>query len=183
MAGPDRERWNAKYREEEAIAQPSPFLVALADLLPRRGRALDVAGGSGRNALWLLRHGLQVTIADISDVALQRAAAAAEGLRTVEVDLESEPLPEGPWEVIVCSHFLQRPLFSQFPALLAPGGFLVVAHPTVVNLQKHPRPGREYLLAEGELHALVKGLEVVRFEEGWVESGRHEARLVARKPL
>lgn len=49
----DREKWNARYREEGPPSPPSPFLVGLDDLLPRRGRALDVAGGTGRHALWL----------------------------------------------------------------------------------------------------------------------------------
>jgi hypothetical protein len=35
-------------------------------------------------------------------------------------------------------------------------------------------------LDEGELPALVEGLEVLRYEEGWLEEGRHEARVVAR---
>jgi tellurite methyltransferase len=182
MAAPDRERWNAKYREEEAIAQPSPFLAALGDRLPARGRALDVAGGSGRNALWLLQRGLEVTIADISEVGLQRAAAAAPALRTLQLDLENDPLPSGPWDLILCSRFLHRPLFARFPDLLAPGGLLVIAHPTVANLQKHPRPGRQFLLEDGELPSLAPGLEILLHEEGWFESGRHEAHLLARKP-
>jgi tellurite methyltransferase len=183
MAASDREKWNAKYRGEEAIAQPSPFLAALSDLLPARGQALDVAGGSGRNALWLLQRGLQVTIVDISEVGLERAASAAGGLRTVQLDLELDPLPAGPWDLIVCSHFLHRPLFQQFPHLLAPGGLLVVVHPTASNLKDHPHPTRQYLLEDGELVSLVAGLEVVYSEEGWMESRRHEAWLVARKPL
>ncbi|HEX9052362.1 MAG TPA: methyltransferase domain-containing protein, partial [Anaeromyxobacter sp.] len=77
MGEGDRERWNARYAEEAETPAPSPFLLSLDDVLPRRGRALDVAGGSGRNALWLARRGLDVTLADVSDVALARAARAA----------------------------------------------------------------------------------------------------------
>ena len=100
MPADDRERWNARYRDEDAIADPSPFLSALDALLPRRGRALDVAGGSGRNALWLARRGLDVTLADVSDVALERAVREARlrglALETLQVDLEAAPLPRGP---------------------------------------------------------------------------------------
>jgi len=181
----DREKWNARYRAEEAPSPPSPFLTSLAPLLPRRGRALDVAGGTGRHALWLARRGLETTLADVSDVALEKAAAAArrEGLTlaTLAIDLQATPLPPGPWDVIVCRYFLHRPLFAGFPAALAPGGWLVVTHATHSNLQRHDRPGPEYLLDDGELPALIRGLTVIRSEEGWVESGRHEARLVARK--
>jgi SAM-dependent methyltransferase len=185
MPAEDRERWNARYREEGAPAAPSSFLASLDALLPRRGRALDVAGGAGRNALWLARRGLEVTLADVSDVALDLAsrAAGSAGLAvaTVRVDLEEEPLPAGPWDVVVCTYFLHRPIFAAFPALLAPAGWLVFAHATRRNLEVHPRPGPRHLLDEGELARLASGLEVVRLEEGWFAEGKHEARLVARK--
>ena len=189
MGSGDRERWNARYREGEEQAERSLFLDAIAGLLPRRGRALDVAGGAGRHALWLARRGLDVTLADVSDVALEQAVAAAarEGLRlaTVRVDLEAEPLPAGPWDVVLCTYFLHRPLFPALAAALAPGGVLAFAHATRSNLQKHPRPGPAWLLEDGELPGLAAGLglEILRLEEGWRESGRHEAWLVARRPL
>jgi hypothetical protein len=69
MAEADRRRWDARYREHEpGLRQPSGSLVALADLLPHAGRALDVAGGTGRHALFLAQRGLDVTLADISGV-------------------------------------------------------------------------------------------------------------------
>lgn len=185
MPGGDRERWNARYAQEAERPPPSPFLVSLDPVLPRGGRALDVAGGSGRNALWLARRGLAVTLADVSDVALDRAAraAAAEGLAlsTVRLDLEAEPPPPGPWDLVVCTYFLHRPLLAALPALLAPGGLLVVAHATRTNLERHARPGPEHVLEDGELPRLVRGLEVLSSEEGWLEGGRHEARIVARR--
>ncbi len=186
VAAGDRERWNARYREGEPPSSPSPFLDELDAVFPRRGRALDVAGGSGRNALWLARRGLDVTLADVSDVALARAAedARREGLplATVQVDLEAAPLPPGPWDLILCTYFLHRPLFAAFAVALAPGGLLVVAHATRSNLSRNPRPGPAHVLEDGELPGLVRGLEILRSDEGWLESGRHEARLVARRP-
>jgi SAM-dependent methyltransferase len=186
VAAGDRERWNARYREEEGPEPPAPWLAGLDAALPRHGRALDVGGGSGRNAIWLARRGLDVTLADVSDVALERAvrAARAQGLSlaTVQIDLESEPLPPGPWDLVLCAYFLHRPLFLALAPALAPGGVLVVAHATRKNLERHPRPGSRWVLEEGELPTLIRGLDVLHFEEGWLESGRHEARLVARRP-
>lgn len=180
MADADREKWNARYGEEAAMQEPSPFLAQLADVLPRTGRALDVAGGSGRNARWLARHGLSVTIADISDVGLARAAS--DGFATVVVDFDRDPLPEGPWDVILVNHFLHRPLFAQVSSRLEPHGLLAVAHPTVTNLERNAHPGRKFLLEPGELRTLAQGLAIVSFDEGWRENGWHEARLVARRP-
>src|SRR5213596_1064151 len=127
MAEEDRARWDERYQAPVVrVGDPAPFLVALDDILPRRRapgdrpRALDVAGGAGRNAIWLARRGLDVTLADISPAALDlaRAAAAAAGvtLHLIEVDLEAAPLPAGPFDLIVAIDFLHRPLFGAFPA-------------------------------------------------------------------
>jgi tellurite methyltransferase len=185
MSERDRERWNARYRGDEERREASPFLASLDAVLPRSGRALDVAGGAGRHALWLAQRGLTVTLADVSDVALAMAArdAAARGLaiETLPVDLEASAPPAGPWDVVACFYFLHRPLLAALPATLAPGGFLVVAHATRSNLARHPRPGAPYLLEDGELPTLFPDLEITAYEEGWLESGRHEARMVARR--
>lgn len=185
MAEADRERWDARYRERGGgPSPPSRFLVGLDTILPRRGAALDVAGGTGRHALWLAGRGLDVTLVDISGVALriaeQRAASAGLRLQTAGLDLEAEPLPAGPWDVVVCVDFLWRPLFADVPGVLAPGGWLVVSHPTRSNLTRHEHPGARHLLEESELPGLVAGMDIIRYEEGWTEEGRHEARLVAR---
>jgi hypothetical protein len=92
------------------------------------------------------------------------------------------PLPPGPWDLLVSFYFLNRPLFAKYSEALAPGGWVVVAHPTLRNLTRHARPGPSHLLAEGELPSLVSGLDIVSYEEAWFEEARHEARLVARRP-
>jgi tellurite methyltransferase len=187
VSGEDRARWEKRYREEGPPArEPSPFVVSARALLPERGRALDVAGGAGRHALWLARAGLEVMLIDISETALGLARADAEreglALETLACDLDVEPLPAGPWDVVVSYHYLNRDLFARWPAVLRPGGLLVFVQPTRVNLERHPRPPAAYLLAPGELATLVEGLEIVHLEEGWGAEGRHEARLIARLP-
>lgn len=186
MSELDRTKWDARYREEnEAARPPAAFIASLDARLPRQGRALDIAGGSGRNALFLARRGLDVTIADISEVGLDLARAAARAaslpLTTVTLDLERDPLPEGPWDLILCCYFLHRPLYARFPEALAPGGCLVVQHPTRSNLLRHPRPSAPFLLEDGELTGLVTDLAIELHNEGWQEDGNHEARLLARR--
>lgn len=185
MSDEDRQKWNSRYREEGPLpGPPAAFLTSLDGLLPRRGRALDVAGGSGRNAVWLAERGLDVTLVDISAAALELAVAAAgkTPLRTVLADLDVDPLPAGPWDLIVSFNFLWRALFDVAPRLLSPGGLLVYGQPTRKNLERHAKPPAGFLLEDGELPSLVRELEIVRCEEGWTEEGRHEARLVARRP-
>jgi tellurite methyltransferase len=187
MSAEERDRWNARYREAGAAARaPARFLLSVSDLVPRQGRALDIGGGSGRNALWLARRGLDVTIVDIAEqgLALARAAAQEQGLavRTVCADLERDPLPSGPWDVVLVFYFLLRSLLPSLSTALAPGGLLVLAHPTATNLQIHDRPPRRFLLENRELLTLLPGLEPVLYREGWSEDGRYEAQIVARRP-
>jgi hypothetical protein len=100
----------------------------------------------------------------------------------VALDLETDPLPAGPWDLILNFYFLERRLFPAYAAALAPGGLLVVIHPTRTNLLRHAHPSARLLLDDGELPALIgDALTLVRAEEGWLDDGCHEARLVARR--
>ncbi len=188
MPPEDRLKWDRIHRERGfSPSAPSSLIVGCEAFLPRRGVALDVAAGSGRHALWLAERGLRVTLSDVSPVGLELAAAEANrrGLEidTLEIDLEAEPLPAGPWDVILCFHFLHRPLFAEFARSLSGDGVVVVVHPTRSNLLRHARPGERHLLEDGEMEPLARksSLEPLRHEEGWLEEGRHEALLVARR--
>ncbi len=187
VAQTDGERWDRRYAERRVHSwDPAPFLLEVSEQLPAAGVALDLAGGTGRNALWLAQRGLQVTLCDVSGVALALAATEAKerGLALVTDcrDLEADPLPEGPFELILVHDYLNRDLFAIFPDRLAPAGLLVYVQPTKRNLERHAHPSARFLLEEGELGRLAADLEILRFEEGWASSGRHEARLLARKP-
>lgn len=194
MSAFDREKWDAKYAEIAAGASgdanhglqtPSAVLVSLGEWLPQRGQALDVAGGVGRNAIWLAQRGLDVTLADISprglELAAERAAQAGVQLRQLQRDLEEASFPGGPWDLILSVCYLHRPLFAAMQQALAPGGRLIVIQPTITNLEKHDKPPSPFLLQLGELPKLVPELRVVHFAEDWFADGRHDAVLVAEK--
>lgn len=187
MAGPDQLKWDARYAERGPLARPhAAFLELAAEHLPSAGRALDVAGGDGRNALWLAERGLEVTICDVSPEGLKNAQtlAVARGLQleTQALDLTAGDFPAGPFELILSFHYLQRELFPRFAEALAPGGLLLFCQPTRRNLERHRHPSARFLLNEGELAGLVpESLEVISLEEAWLEEGRHEARLIARR--
>jgi len=126
-----------------------------------------------------------VTLVDISEEGLSLARArgveAGCSLRTLTLDLAVQPLPEGPWDLLLCVAFLHRELFARAADLLLPDGWLVVVQATRTNLERNPRPSARFLLEDGELPTLIRGLEVVQYEEGWTAEGRHEARLAARR--
>ncbi|MFI5317904.1 MAG: class I SAM-dependent methyltransferase [Myxococcota bacterium] len=186
MAEGDRARWDATHSAGAHGAGSAPDWLAEFDAeLPRAGRALDVASGSGRLALFWAARGLESVAVDLSPVALRlaREAAARAGvaLETRELDLEREPLPDGPLAAISCFHYLQRDLFPPLRARLTPGGVLVCEIATVRNLERHASPGARFLLEPNELRALCAGLALVGYSEEW-RGDRFLARAIARRP-
>ncbi|WP_420625811.1 class I SAM-dependent methyltransferase [Candidatus Poriferisodalis sp.] len=186
------DRWDAIYADASEPRPASEFVTNHAELLVGCPTAIDLAGGTGGTALWLSAQGISTTLVEISERALgiARDAAAERGLQllTRNADLEAHRLPtardlgrEQGWTAAVCSNFLHRPLLDWLDHLLVPGGLAFVQIATVDNLLINARPGRKYLVKRGELPDLCSGLETVSFEEGWF-AGRHEARLVARRP-
>ena len=186
MSELDREKWDSKYRNADPYGtEPSQLLANQQHWLPTTGRALDLAGGSGRHALWLAHRGLDVTLTDISSqglqIARQRAAVSGLQIKCVEIDLEEHPFPAGPWDVVVSCLYLYRPLFRSIRHQLASGGVLVLIQPTRKNLERHARPSEKFLLEENELGQLVNGLQILHYEESWSVEGRHDAVVVARR--
>jgi SAM-dependent methyltransferase len=186
----DRERWNTKWREQAGeLAPPSPFLVEHAHLLPARGHALDVAGGAGRNAVWLAKRGLDVTLIDISRVAIDRAerkadaAGVGDRLRLLEADLDTAELPAPLFELVLITNFLLRARRDELARLLHIGGVLIATQPTVHNLERHEHPRREHLVEPGELEEWTRslGFSTLVAREGWTSEGRHDAEIVARR--
>lgn len=182
------DRWDATYRRRAGSTTPAAILDEIADLVPSSGSVVDLAGGSGANALWFAARGLDVTVVDVSTVGLELAAttAADAGLRvdTLHRDIEADGLPDGQrWDVVFMHLFLDRAAVLAMPTIAHPGGLLVFAQPTVQNLERHPRPGARFLLREGEIEQLAEALqpvEVLRADAEWRSSGRHEGWLIAR---
>ncbi|MBN9102028.1 MAG: class I SAM-dependent methyltransferase [Pseudonocardia sp.] len=146
----DKAFWDARYAEADAVwsGNPNPVLVAEAADLPP-GSALDIGSGEGADAIWLAGRGWTVTGLDVSDVALQRAAAhaGAAGVRITwrQADLTLDA-PVGTGFDLVTAQFMHLPseqrraLHRRLAAAVAPGGTLLVVghHPS--DLGTIPRP-------------------------------------------
>ena len=156
---------------------------------------LDLACGSGRNALWLASQEVPVVCADIRQNALDEIALAASNYLTWltpwQVDLEapgSQPLAGKHFGAVLVFRYLHRPLMLAIAEAIMPGGLVI--YETFTTAQ--PRFGRptnpDYLLQPGELPEHFQGWEVMHEYEGVIASdttGNHQAvaQLVARKPL
>lgn len=186
MADEDRIKWDRRWSEQRDRPRSSPSWVAELDAeIPRDGRGIDVAAGSGRMALYMARRGLDVTAVDISPVGLTlaREAARDEGVKiqTSVRDLERDGLPEGSWSAIACFHYRQPDLFASFRDALAPGGVLIAEVSTTASLERNPgKPSARWLAERNELLRSCEGLDVVYYREGWI-GDRALARVLARK--
>jgi tellurite methyltransferase len=172
MSVEDAKRWNDRYDSGayEGRDHPTVLLGTWLDQLPR-GRALDLACGAGRNALFLARNGFEVDAMDVSDVALKRAAqyAQAEGLGVnwQQADLDEVRLPVAHYQLVVVSRFLDRRLFPALADALAPGGYLVYETHLATQRSDVGGPGsNRFRLQPGELLNLVHTLRILHYHEG-----------------
>ena len=185
-------KWDERYRGgEHTTKEPSSLLLkAIKDLKP--GRALDIACGVGRHAIYLASHGWQVTAVDSSQVGIeilqQRADGSGLSIAARVADLEQrEFLIETETYDLICDfYYLQRDLFSAIRAGVKPGGAVVAAiHLNDGNLDAKPH-NPAFLLEPGELKTLFSDWEITYYHEGPSDEGGHHhdtAYLIARKPL
>ena len=223
-----RHRWQARHLESASQAPPpaSASLIQAFPLIPRPGAgslALDLACGAGQNAVWLAAHGWATVAVDFSPAALDRAATLArsqgikavrgnldqkpprfDGLLLIEADLESCPLAQAAFGLVICFHYLDRNAFPRIERALAPGGYLLYetftempswdrhsclsqrdrhsclsAHSSAQHEFGEGPHSPEHLLRPGELRAAFPGLDTLFYRE-WC-SGRALASLLARK--
>lgn len=170
MSDSDRDKWNQRYRSHDVadVLQPSTFIE---HWLPRikTGRALDVACGTGRNALYLAEQGFEVDAVDISARALERArqAATRSGLRVnwLEQDLDHPSLPGVAYQLILVVHFVNLALMRRLAGQLQQGGYLLSEQHLVTEADVTGPGSRAYRVSCDDLRSAVPQLRIVSLEE------------------
>ncbi len=165
----DIERWNGKFAGRTPAASPKPdALLASTRHLPTGGLALDLAAGSGHNAVWLAERGFDVIAVDgsVNGLSLAKALARRRGvsLDAAVYDLDRFELG-GRFELVIVMQYLNRPLFARLPAWLAPGGILVVKTFNRDFLDERPGFNPDYVLDDGELPMLFGALDMLEHAE------------------
>ena len=187
----DRKRWNEKFRVKKYTLgkEANPFLRRHIRLLPK-GKALDIAAGEGKNAIFLAQHGFDVEAVDISKIGLRKARelASAKGvkIKTLLADLDHYQIEKGRYDLITDFYFLDRRLIPRVKRGLKKGGRVVfetyLLEETSLGLEGPRNPA--YLLRPNELLKLFQGLRIVFYREGIFREGGSKkaiASLIAEK--
>lgn len=165
---------------------PSPWIVRWSHLLEPGASVLDVACGSGRHLAWFAGRGHPVTGVD-RDIAQARQNVPAAEL--IDADIEAGPWPllaagkNRSFGAVVVTNYLWRPLMNTVLASVAPGGVLLYETFAIGNASVG-RPTRpDFLLQPGELLSTCAALEIVAYEQGYLQDPpRFVQRIAAIQP-
>ena len=187
----DQKRWDERFGKKEFALgkEPNPFLKKHIRLLPK-GKALDIATGEGRNAVFLAQNGFEVDAVDISEKGLKKAQkfAGEKGvnINTFLVDLDQYPIGKERYDLIADFYFLRRRLIPRIKKGLKKGGKVIFE----TYLLEHRKLGTggpkqaKYFLKPNELLRLFKDFGILFYREGiFREGGKRKAvaSLIAEK--
>lgn len=174
MSDADRNKWDQRYRDGSYKARPKETVLLKKwqpELPP--GRALDLACGTGRNALYLAECGYEVDAVDIAPFALDQARAKARernlDVNWMEADLDTFVPEQGRYDLIVVARYVNRRLLPRLAAGLKAGGALVFEHHYRTELKVNGPTDPNFRLAPGELREQFSELDIRYYREGLVE--------------
>ena len=187
----DQQRWNERFNKEGFALgkEANLFLKKNVHFLPK-GKALDLATGEGKNAVFLAKHGWNVDAVDISPVGLKKARRLAKEngvtLHTHLADLDTFQIDREGYDVIADFYFLSRRLIPKIKKGLKRGGKVIFE--TYLIDQRHLGTGGpknpKYFLQHNELLQRFKDFRVLFYREGIFKEGgkrRALASLIAEK--
>ncbi len=168
--------------------EPAQLLVTYLPLLPP-GRALDVAMGKGRNAIYLASHGFEVVGLERDEESIRvckdeakRAGVHIDARHTDLENVESCQIESSAYNLVICFYYLQRNLFPRIKDALKSGG--IILYETFLIDQHistgHPKR-REYCFEHNELLKLFPDFRILYYREGQDSKGTYKASLVAQK--
>ena len=176
MSDEERAHWDRRYAEGEYVPRTSasPFLLEWLERVPV-GRALDIATGTGRNALALAEAGFVVDAVDISEVAIEQARGQSEqrglDVNWIVADLDADPLPGEGYDLVTVVRY--RPShWSRLRDALAPDGWILVDHHLKTSREDAAGPSSEaFRVAPGELLHAFAGMRILHYAETVGPSG------------
>jgi len=177
MSDADREKWERRYAGRDHAARTHPTHL-LTDWLPRLhrpdgARALDLACGAGRNAVYLAAEGYRVDAMDISAAALERGAARARDMGVevdwINVDLDSAALAADQYDLVVVARYVNRDLTGALVESLRDGGHLIYEQHLQTDREVGGPGSHRFRLQPNELLEMFAGLRVLYYREGLMQ--------------
>lgn len=156
-----------------SVAEPSAWVQRWAPQVRTGGAVLDVACGGGRHCRFFAAQGHVVDAVDC-DAAAIAALAATPGIHALCADIEMGPWPYAgrQFAAVIVTNYLHRPLFPDLIAAVAPGGLLIYETFAEGN-EAYGRPANpDFLLRRGELPERVGAMQVLAFEDLYVDLPR-----------
>jgi SAM-dependent methyltransferase len=173
--GESRSHWDLKYEQGlPSLEKPDPFFLSafdqfVAGSFPNGGAALDLAGGIGRHALWLAKRNWQVTVVDISEVAIRKLDQKTQQLgltmNLFALDAKEYDFEPAYLDLVVMFYHLDREICPQVLAALRPGGFLICKSSVCCDSYEGVAPANLRPLAKNEILSLFPELSVLHHQE------------------
>jgi len=184
------DKWNEAYKGADiATAKAAQVLIENEHLLPKTGKALDLACGRAGNAIYLAKRGFDVDAVDISPIVLssveQYVSQQNLSITCICQDIEKNGLIDEKYDVIVVSYFLDRALFPEIIRALKPNGLLFYETWSQKKVDDSGPNNLDFRLKATELLKLTSALRPLFYREegdnGDVSKGlRNVAMLVAQ---
>ena len=173
MAVTDQIKWDKKYNETPKLLEKRDVGIKLKEVVSyaKKGLALDVACGAGKNSIYLAQNGFEVESYDISKVALATLTEQNyKNITTFCQDLDGFIPINNRYDFIVMTNFLDRELISNLIRGLKTNGVLFIETYMHHELNEKKSSNPAYLLSEGELKTFFddsyKVLDYSEFDNG-----------------
>jgi tellurite methyltransferase len=182
--------WEGRYAGEKYLfgKEPSPFLKHYVGTL-RKGKAIDIAMGEGRNAVFLAQQGFQTEGIDCSPTAIQKAKKLAEE-KQVSIEAKVQNLdfflmPLMRFDSILMTYFRpQARFFSEIRRGLVLGGTFLLEAYTVEHFktQSPPNPNIDFeeCYKANEVLSHLKEFHILYYRE-LPEGNSHLVQVIAQK--
>lgn len=183
------ETWDERYASGKySSAKPHKLLIELAENL-KAGNVLDLACGTGRNAIFLAEKGFKVTAIDNSVVGIEIAKQRAKekGLkidfRVADLEKDEFAIEENAYDLVCDFYYLQRELFAEMKKGVKASGLII----STIHIYGEGENEGRFLLKEGELKEFFDDFEILHYHETSLtdtDAGEHHRRtaeIIAKK--